>query len=65
MKKKIFFEPIYTLKGLSHQIELNSFEKMDSLAKNLYWFLNSEDKSLMRCRHCNFPRGKGETILEN
>ncbi len=34
------------------------------LHKNLYWFLNLEDKPLMRCRHCNFPRGKGETILE-
>ncbi len=60
--------PICTLKGLGNEKEFNSFEKMVStvgLDKNLYWFLNLEDKPLMRCRHCNFPRGKGETILEN
>jgi hypothetical protein len=27
--------------------------------------LNFQSSPLMRCRHCHFPRGFGETILEN
>jgi hypothetical protein len=54
------------LKGLGHEIEFKSFEKIDMLGLNehLYRVLSCQEKSLLRFRHCQFSCGKDENVRE-
>ncbi len=57
-----------SLKGLGNDIEFTfcwqkRVPEVLGLTKNLYWFLDFSDVSLMSCSSCHFPSGYGENIL--
>ncbi len=56
----------HNLKGLRNEIEFKYLHKINSLVinKNFSWFFKFLNAPLMRCRHCHFPRGQGETYRE-
>jgi hypothetical protein len=49
------------LKGLGHETE---FKDVYGQKRIVLFFLNFLNAPRMRCRHCNFPCGKGLKIFE-